>query len=423
MKKEKFGELELYTTTLENGLSIYVAPNHKVRGIYATFTTRYGGRIDEFVPIGKTKMHKIPHGIAHFLEHKMFEQEDGTNPMSVYSERGADSNAYTNYFQTTYLFSGCHFFPENLNLLLDYVQNPYLTDENVAKEKNIIVQEAKMYLDVPERRLGEETMKQVFLKDPIRYPVIGSVEEIKSITKEDLLLCYHTFYHPSNMIVIVTGNVDPEEVERIISENQKKKTFEEAKPIQIKEVKEPKWIKNKEIKIKMNIKIPKVSYNVKIDISSLKQSNYVIQKYFSILWDTHFGSRSLLLERLKKNNIVTGYLDGTVMIVGDILLFTVDGETEQPDGLLKEIEKEMKHLTVTEEELERMKKIGISSNISYTDNIYAVNNRILRELIQYHKIEKNPIEIIKGLNLKELEEILSKVSFKEHGTVMIEPKE
>ena len=139
-KLEKL-DLNLYEETLQNGLKVYVIPKDNVNSIYATFSTKFGSVFKEFVPNGDKKMIDVPLGVAHFLEHKMFEQEDEKDPFTFYSERGCDANANTSNYKTTYLFSGSNSFEENINYLLDYVQKPYFTDENVEKEKGIIEQE------------------------------------------------------------------------------------------------------------------------------------------------------------------------------------------------------------------------------------------------------------------------------------------
>ena len=228
MKKTNIDKLklELYQEKLDNGLEIYIIPKNNCNNIYATISTKYGSNIDEFVPIKSKKMKKFPLGIAHFLEHKMFEMEDGTDPFEIYSNNGADANANTSNYKTTYLFSGPQYFKENLNYLLDYVQTPYFTDKNVEKEKGIIIQEIKMYQDDPYTVLYEKAIYNSFIKHPIKMPVIGDIENVKSITKEDLYECYNTFYNPGNMFVVITGNVDPEETIELIKQNQEKKQFE-----------------------------------------------------------------------------------------------------------------------------------------------------------------------------------------------------
>ena len=205
-------DLTIYEDVLANGLKIYVIPKENVNGYYITLSTKYGSIHNEFIPNDKTEYIKVPDGVAHFLEHKVFEQKDGIDPFTFYSERGCDANANTSNYKTTYLFSGTNFFSEGLNYLLDYVQSPYFTDENVNKEKGIIEQEIKMYDDSPYYKLYDGVIYNAFVNHPIKYPIAGTVESINKITKEDLYTCYNTFYHPSNMFLVVTGNVDYKEV-------------------------------------------------------------------------------------------------------------------------------------------------------------------------------------------------------------------
>ena len=174
--------LELYEDKLSNGLEIYVVPKN-VNGIYATFSTKFGSIHNTFVPIGEEELITVPNGIAHFLEHKVFEQEDETDPFTFFSERGADANANTSQIKTTYLFSGTTFFKENLNYLFDYVQSPYFTDENVEKEKGIIEQEILMYQDDPFSRIYEQSLFNSFVKISHRLPIAGTIETIRKITK------------------------------------------------------------------------------------------------------------------------------------------------------------------------------------------------------------------------------------------------
>lgn len=418
-------ELSVYEETLNNGLKIYVIPKKDAKGIYATFTTKYGGGIDEFIPLGGKEYIKVPHGIAHFLEHKMFEQEDGTDPMKFFSERGADSNASTNTYRTSYLFSGSKCFEDNMNYLLDFVQAPYLTEQNVEKEKGIIVQEAKMCLDQPGRRMYDEIMLQLLLKSSNRYSTIGSIEEIKSITKEQLLLCYNTFYHPSNMFVVVTGNVDPEEVIDIICKNQEKKEFAPQVPIKIKKEKEPKEIEHKEVKLFMNVKVPKVSYNLKIDISKLKKEigERLLYYYVGLIGEVHFSESSILFETLQKDKIVTSDIGGMSMIEGDYLLFTVDTETKNVEEFLKRVKLELRDLSITKEELVRYQRVMISSILKNSDSIYSMNQKIMNQIVHYGDFIPDEIELIRSMNEEDLKKVIKAFEHKENGTVIIYPKE
>ena len=173
--KKKFNklDLDLYEETLDNGLKVYIAPKKNTNNIYATFTTKYGSVDTKFKV--DDKVITSPDGIAHFLEHKMFETSSGVDPFAIFDQNGAESNAATSNYKTSYLFSGPTNFKENLITLLDFVQDPYFTDENVEKEKGIIIEEIRMCDDNPGRVGYNATLANAFIKNPIRIPVIGSV--------------------------------------------------------------------------------------------------------------------------------------------------------------------------------------------------------------------------------------------------------
>ena len=232
-------DLEVFSEKLDNGLKVYIVPKSDSNNVYVTFTTNYGAYQSEFIPYDNDEMIKVPEGVAHFLEHKLFATEDGTDPFTFFGKSGASSNASTSTYKTTYLFEGMNDFERNLNYLLDFVQEPYFTDENVEEEKGIIIQELKMYQDNPFRMGYEKSLKNTFKTSPIRVPVGGSVSSVSAITKEDLYTCYNTFYHPSNMILVITGSVNPEKTLEIVKNNQEHKKFNAEKEIITKKYDEP----------------------------------------------------------------------------------------------------------------------------------------------------------------------------------------
>ena len=207
---DKAGET-LYKYEHSSGLKAFVIPKRGYSKKCAAFSTHYGSINNEFVIPGETKPTKVPDGIAHFLEHKLFEQKDG-NVMDKFSKLGSNPNAYTSFSQTVYLFSCTDKFEENFGLLLDYVQNPYITEESVEKEKGIIGQEIKMYRDNPNWRAFFNLLRSFYSEVPIRIDIAGTVESIAKIDRETLYKCYGTFYHPSNMIIIAVGDLEPEKV-------------------------------------------------------------------------------------------------------------------------------------------------------------------------------------------------------------------
>lgn len=201
----------LYTERLENGLTVAVLHKPGFKNATARVATRYGSTDSAFVnPQTGEEVH-VPDGIAHFLEHKLFEEEWG-NVSDRFSEMGAESNAYTTYTNTVYYFNTTQNFEPCFDLLLDFVQSPWFTDESVAKEQGIIEQEIRMYLDDPDWRSNANLMEALYVNHPVRIDIAGTVESIHQITKETLYLCHKTFYHPSNMVVFVAGDVDPAKV-------------------------------------------------------------------------------------------------------------------------------------------------------------------------------------------------------------------
>lgn len=414
-------DIDIYHEYLDNGLNVYVIPKNDVNNIYATFTTNYGSNEVEFIPLGEKKMVKVPLGIAHFLEHKMFEQEDGKDPFAFFGERGSDANANTNNFKTTYLFSGPEFFEDNMNYLLDYVQSPYFTDENVEKEKGIIEQEIKMYQDDPYTMMYERLLKNSLINNPMKDPIIGTIESVKSITKEELYTCYNTFYHPANMFVVVSGNVDPEKTIKLIEENQKKKEFEDFNKIKVKEYKEPDKIEKAKETLNLNVTIPKVCLSYKINISKIKGvSERKVKTYLSIFFDLKFGMTSLLNEELREKDIITDSLGGDAIDVKSHVFYTVCGETNRKDELLEALMNSMEDLSINEDELERKKKVYLSSLIYMTDNIFRLNHKVMNDINKYGEIIDNNYDEIKSLNIIEMRKVLNSVDFSNYNVIVVE---
>lgn len=426
MKMQKISlqkmELDVFSETLSNGLTVFIIPKKEVNNIYVTFTTNYGSNILEFVPIGKKEYVKVPLGIAHFLEHKMFEQEDDTDVFNFFSERGCDANANTNNKKTTYLFSGPNFFKENINFLLDYVQKPYFTDENVEKEKGIIIQEMKMYQDNPYSKLYESILDASFINNNTKYPIIGTEESVNSITKEQLYDCYNTFYHPSNMVLVVTGNVDPEEVINIVRENQNSKEFAKPSQIKIKKYDEPNTVAVDKRIVTANVTLPKISISYKININHIK--DIPLRKkliYLSILFDSKFGGASILNEKLRMEKVINESIDVSSVDADSHILFILMGETSKETEFLEAIKKEMLDLNITETELERKKKTIISSMIYMSDSITRINHKVISDYIKYGDITQNDYDEVKSLNYEEYCDFIKQLDTSNY-TIVVEDK-
>ena len=415
-------DLDMYYKRLDNGLDIYIVPKENVNSIYVTFTTKYGSIDSEFIPYDRSCMTKFPLGIAHFLEHKVFEQKDDIDPFTFYSERGCDANANTSNYKTTYLFSGTNFLDENLNYLLDYVQDPYFTDENVEKEKGIIEQEIRMYDDSPYYKLYDRILHNAFKIHPIRYPIAGTISSIKKITKEDLYTCYHKFYNPSNMFLVITGNVDYKDVINIVSANQEKKEFKEYKEIKRKVYDEPDIVTIKEASSTMDIEIPKVSIGYKIKNNSNVDINK-FRTYIGMFFDIKFGTVSEFNEKIRESQITTLDLDITIVNTDKHVLVILSTDTNKKDELLSRIDEELKDIKIDENDFNRKKKVKKSSVIYKSDSIYAINNKIMANIIKYGKVITDEHKFIDELNYQELNEIISNIDLSNKTIYTINKKD
>lgn len=407
-KLEKM-DLNLYYEKLDNGLDVYIVPFDKVNSVYVTFSTKFGSIHDEFIPYDRTSMTKFPLGIAHFLEHKLFEQKNGVDPFTFYSERGSDANANTSNFKTTYLFSGTNFLDENLNYLLDYVQDPYFTEENVEKEKGIIDQEIRMYEDSPYYKLYDRILYNSFKNHPIKYPIGGTISSIKKITVQDLYTCYYTFYHPKNMFLVITGNVDPKDVISLISANQENKTFKNYKDIVLKEYDEPDSVVIKHGSTTMDIEIPKFSVaykirnNTNLDINKFKS-------YIGMFFDIKFGSVSLFNEQIKEDMLSTLDMDINLVNTDKHILVILSNDSNNAKEIINRIEEELENRKINEKDFNRKKKVRKSSVIYKSDSIYAINNKIMANIINEGKVITDEQEYIETLNYEEFTNTINNIN-------------
>ena len=407
-------DLELFYEKLNNGLEIYIVPKNNSNNTYVTFTTKYGSNNNNF-KIGD-KLYNMPAGIAHFLEHKMFEQENGVDPFTLFSDNGADANAFTNYNQTTYLFSSPSNFEENMRVLLDFIGKPYFTDKNVEKEKGIIIQELKMYEDNQFRKGFSKIVENAFKNHPVKMQVGGTIESVKKITKEDLYKCYETFYNPSNMFIVITGNVNPDKAIEII-----KKNIVEMKKIEFTNIvpDEPDEVSKKEEIIKMNVTIPKVYYGVKINIGNYNMK--IFKQYLSLYFDSIFDATSEFSKKMKEKEIIDEDINYYFINTEKHLLVVFGAETKFEKELIKEV---MKNLSIIpdKETFERKKKIFISSIIYSSDSIFRVNNMITNSIINNGYFNTDLFNQIKSLNYEEMVDIINNISFDNDLYVLLESK-
>lgn len=423
MKKINLKGLDLvaYTETLSNGLDVIFVPFEKKSNYYISYATRFGSEITSFTPAGEKKSIKVPDGIAHFLEHKMFEQESGEDPFAYFSKSGTGANASTSYDNTQYICYGTKNFIDNLRYLIQYVNAPYYTDENVEKEKGIIAEELKMYADLPDVQLETKLRENVYHVHPRRVDIGGTVDEIYKITKEDLYLCYNNFYSPNNMFILVVGKFPMEEAMSVI--HQELDTRENLEKAEIATIKEKKSVRKKEDSFVGNIQVPKIAVGLKVPIADLGEyEDLELDLYLTMFTTMLFGSSSLFRERARNEKLLNNFYsdwDNTEQYKTYMIL----SSTNHPESLVQEIKKELSNHELDEAMFERMKKVWIANEVKMADYIDSTVNNIFDDMIRYHKVIPNKVDMIRKMNMKTLDKIVSKIDFDNLSVVIMNAQE
>lgn len=423
MKKTSLKGLDLtaYTETLSNGLDVIFIPFENKSNYYISYATRFGSEVTNFTPADEKRSHKVPDGIAHFLEHKMFEQESGEDPFAYFSKSGTGANASTSYDSTQYICYGTKNFLDNLRYLIQYVNAPYYTDENVEKEKGIIAEELKMYADLPDVQLETRLRENVYHVHPRRIDIGGTEEEIYKITKEDLYLCYNNFYSPNNMFLLVVGNFPMEEAMSVI--HQELDSRENLPRAVIAPIKEKKSVRKKTDSFTGNIQVPKIGMGLKIAISDLgKYDDLELDLYLTMFTTMLFGSSSLFRERARNDKLLNNFYcdwDNTEEYKTFLILAT----TNHPESLIDEIRKEFAKHELDEAMFNRMKKVWIANEVKMADYIDSTVHNVYDDMIRYHRVISNKVDTIRHMDMKTLEKIVSRIDFDNVSVVTMRPQE
>lgn len=423
MKKVNLKGLDLTACleTLDNGLDVIFVPFDNKSNYHISYATRFGSEITNFIPDGEKKACKVPDGIAHFLEHKMFEQESGEDPFTYFSQSGTGANASTSYNSTQYICYGTKNFLDNLRYLIRFVNAPYYTDSNVEKEKGIIAEELKMYADLPDVQLESRLRQNVYHVHPRRVDIGGTIEEINKITKEDLYLCYNNFYSPDHMFLLVVGKFPMEDAMRVIHEELDSR--ENKAGAVISKIKEKKTVRKKEDSFTGNIQVPKIGLGLKIAISDLGEYDELeLDLYLTMLSTMLFGSSSLFREEARSNKLLNSfYMEWDN--IEDYKTFLVLASTNDPKNLIKKLKEELANHKLEEAVFQRMKKVWIANEVKMADYIDSTVNNIYDDMIRYHKVIPNKVDIIRKMNMKTLEKIVSNVDFNNISVVTMSPQD
>lgn len=426
MEKMTYDKIKetLYHETLDNGLDVYILPKPGFSKQYATFTTKYGSIDNRFIPVGKSEYVTVPDGIAHFLEHKMFEMEDG-DAFDLFTKYSANSNAFTSFNRTSYLFSSTSNFEKNLEILLDFVQSIHLTDENVEKEKGIIAQEIKMYDDNPDWRLYFGTIESMYKENMVKVDIAGTVESIYKITKELLLDCYHTFYHPSNMLLFIVGDVDPEKTLQLVKENQGKKEFPKMNELERKFIFESNVVNEKEKVLYMDVNSPKVAIGIK-DHESKRQGKDLIkyENLLEIIFDYLFSKSSNHYQELLDEELINDTFGYELTFEYSYGFGMVSSDTKKPEELLKRLRQillDARHLKISEEEFTVIKNKHKGRSIRALNSVENIANAFTRFEFNGSNMFES-LEIYDELTVKDVEEVLPFFTEEAITTTIIYPK-
>ncbi len=412
----------VYYEKIDNGLEVYILKKEDFHSSTAYFITKYGALYNEFVPINEKEMHRFPDGIAHFLEHKLFEQKEGPSVMEKFSELGDYSNAFTNYLNTAYYFSGTENFLESLNFLLDYVQEPYFTDENVEKEKGIITQELLMTKDNPYRVFMFRNLKNLFVNLGYGDLVLGEKEDIESITKEDLYRCYNTFYNPKNMTLIIVTNENEEKVLKTIKSNQSKKKFDKLEKIDVKLPKEVDNVRKEYDVFYDNVSKPELSYSIKVNINDYHISREKLAFYLYILFVINFGKITGFGLSLKEKNMINKDIGIGSNMYNDHIILSIQTSSDNPEEMIKIIEDKLNNLQINKEDFEIVKKSYISNFVYYFSSVSSIVNYLYNDYYDSGKINNDKFMKYKEMNYEEFSKIFKEINLNNKSILIMKPK-
>ena len=400
---------KLYIEKLENGLTIMIIPKANTKKKFITWGTNFGSIDNDFINPKTKEEIKIPDGVAHFLEHKMFEQPNGTNSLDTLSSIGVDANAYTTNDHTTYLYECNDHFYEALDEFMDYVQKPYYTDENVEKEKGIIAQEIKMYDDHPFWQVYMNAMECLYKNHPIKIDIAGTVDEINKIDKDVLYTCYNTFYTPSNMLMVVSGDFVPEE----LLEEIKKRIIKNENTSEIKRIypEEPQEINQKKKIVEMDVNNPLFVIGFKDSV--LENKEELVKKHIAIeiLLYILIGKSSKLYQKLYKEGLIIAQPDLDYEFSKQYAHITISGQSNDPEKLTEELKKEIEKLKqngIDEKIFDRIKKKMYGSYVTEFNDVADIAKMFMGDYFKGIN-SFDYIEMHKQVTKEFTEEILSSV--------------
>lgn len=366
---------EYYEETMPNGLRVQLWHKKDFKKSFFIMATPFGAVDTEQID-SDGNIIKYPEGIAHFLEHKLFETEDNRDVMDDFSAIGANVNASTSYDETCYYFSTSQAPHDALNLLLDFTQDLNITEESVNKEKGIITQEHQMYQQMSESRLIHETFKSLFNKHPLKYEIDGTLESIKNTSVDDLRKCFEINYHPSNMVLAGVTSYDIEEIMGLIRENQKGKKFSEFTRVNKQEWNEPDCVSYEKYEFKMDVKKPKVNVAYKLKGIADPIENEKMETALKIIFDCYFSSLNPLYQEWLESGLINDFYGYEINISDDIAYCMIYAETTKIDEFVSKADTVFNQALdneISNELIEQLKRRYHGQNIRYLNDFESLS--------------------------------------------------
>ena len=401
---------QVFRTRLENGLTVAVIPRKGFSKKLCYFVTDFGSMHTEFTFQGRE--YTVPAGVAHYLEHKMFDMPGGRDISAEFAALGAMTNAFTSYDLTAYYFSCTEHFPDCLKLLLEFVSTPYFTEESVEKERGIIDQEIGMNLDAPDSQVFENLMKTVFAEHPIRVPILGTSETIREITPQILHLCHRAFYVPGNMMLCVIGDVDPAEV-KTIAESV---LGSEQRPVAVKRDRwdEPMTTVESLTEEAMEVSMPMFSLAFKCEAVPNGEAGVLLETAADLAAEALFGESSALYLKLYEEGIIDSAFDGCAMLL-------CSGDTEDPEAVRAALIEEAARLAevgIPEDAFLRMKRSALGRRIRELDSFDSTCFRMCAYHYSGYDYFRFP-EVYRKITVADVQEFLGRVVTRERSSLSV----
>ena len=424
MKKIEYPRLgeALYKTVLPNGLTVEVVPRPGFTKKLAYFVTDFGSIHTKFELEGQE--YTVPAGVAHFLEHKMFDMPDGRDVTAELASLGAGVNAFTSFDITAYYFACTHNFEQCLRILLEFVSTPHFTAESVEKEMGIIDQEIGMNLDSPDSRAFEDMASGLFRAHPIRVPILGTSETIREITPEILNTCHRAFYTPGNMMLCVVGDVDPDQVAAIAGEV----LGAEPRPVgrKLQHWVEDMTVERSESWRQMEVSMPSFELGFKCEDVGWGRESVRKEIVGDLAAEALFGESSPLYLELYEEGLIDSSFGGGFEDSEDMAMLFCSGDSDDPEAVRDAILERAAQLAVTgveEADFLRMKRSALGRRIRDLDSFDATCFRVCASHLSKFDYFDFP-EVYAEVTAEELREFLARVVRPERmAMAVIEPLE